>query len=236
MTTTTRKRVQRVTLGEIRTKREDRIRQAAARRRRPEITPAQAEYARAVLDPLYGAVIVEDDPLAPDAFFGHIEEDGRLDYDTIATLSTRADADSKRTNRCADCGKWYMSRDQLTKHRAKVHPSLFECGSGDACYLHHYIAAELAVQPNALPVGVHTTAAEAARCREKAAAIVTAPAAARPVAAVRVAPRADNLAPCPRCGRIDWQTANGRQWHLDNYAECADQRKPDRHQYQESAA
>lgn len=157
------KRSPRVSTGPIRTKREDRIRAAAVRRRSPEVTPAQAEAARARLDPLYGAVIVEDDPLAPDAYlYADLDYDCRV-FDPI--LRARADADSK-------------------KRRRKATP----------------------------------------------AAVTTAHAAAP------VAPRSDSLAPCPRCGRVDWQTANGRQWHLDNYAECAAQRKPERHQYQEVTA
>jgi uncharacterized C2H2 Zn-finger protein len=169
-------------------------------------------------------VIVEDDPSAPDAtWYADLDYDGRA-YDPLAVA--RADADSKRTNRCADCGKWYMSRDQLSKHRGKVHAAAAvkpAADPGSQCwqYLHTTGGTRRCVRRPDYHDGAHeyeTTVTPMS-----------------PVAAARVAPRTDTLAPCPRCGRIDWQTAGGRQWHLDNYPACASQRRPDKHQYEEIA-
>jgi hypothetical protein len=39
------------------------------------------------------------------------------------------------------------------------------------------------------------------------------------------------LAPCERCGRSDFRTAGGRDWHRANNPDCSKYRKPERHAY-----
>jgi len=40
-----------------------------------------------------------------------------------------------------------------------------------------------------------------------------------------------DLAPCPRCGRADWRTADGRAYHVDKLTACATFARPERHVY-----
>lgn len=87
-------RRKRGTSGPIPTTRETRARAAVARRRRPDYTAAQAEAARARLDPLYGLAIVEDDPFAPDAgYYADLESDVPP---MVQDMGARADRDSRK--------------------------------------------------------------------------------------------------------------------------------------------
>jgi hypothetical protein len=38
-------------------------------------------------------------------------------------------------------------------------------------------------------------------------------------------------APCPRCGREDWRSKKGREYHVTTNLECVRWRKPERHVY-----
>jgi hypothetical protein len=56
----------------------------------------------------------------------------------------------------------------------------------------------------------------------------------------RVAPpapvKAGELAACPRCGRSDFRTANGREWHVANAPDCRRYVNREKHEYREVAA
>lgn len=42
--------------------------------------------------------------------------------------------------------------------------------------------------------------------------------------------------PCPRCGRSDFRTANGRAWHVANAPDCRRYVNREKHSYQAVAA
>lgn len=43
--------------------------------------------------------------------------------------------------------------------------------------------------------------------------------------------RAQGLDPCPRCGRNDWRSKRGREYHVNENPDCLRWRKPERHVY-----
>lgn len=226
------------TAGPIPTKGEDfAYAMRAARNPDSDVTPEQDGLAAARMAGLYGTVIVENEPDAPDATWGaEYSDDAAPEYAPDRPCPYHV---GRRT--CTGLAghvgphEWPEGRlerpvtARKSRGRAKT-----------AAQCDYWRYGPVGVAPRRCVAALGHTASMARDDHEwpevpskpSRKTSATPRRSARPV----VRDSGHPVGPCPRCGRSDFATAKGRQWHLDNNPACSQWRKPERHSYVEGYA